>query len=117
MDNPPELFVDGLGELSFKHGMIRIELVSLSGSEPRVVQRLITSLQSFQQMLQSQNGMQARLETAGVVRPGAPAAEHKQGATVARLTPAPRPEAAEATPSEPRPQQAGPPHSPNFNDD
>ena len=50
-----ETFVDAFGEVSFKHGMIRIELVSLSGSEPRVMQRLIMSLQGFSQMLQAQN--------------------------------------------------------------
>src|SRR6266511_5841718 len=32
-----ETFVDAFGEVSFKHGMIRIELVSLSRSEPRVM--------------------------------------------------------------------------------
>jgi hypothetical protein len=36
MDAISETFVDAFGEISFKHGMIRIELVSLSGSEPRV---------------------------------------------------------------------------------
>src|SRR5262245_34316515 len=46
MDAVPETFVDAFGEISLKHGMIRIELVSLSGSEPRVTQRLITSLQA-----------------------------------------------------------------------
>ena len=31
MDAVPEIFVDAFGEISLKHGMIRIELVSLSG--------------------------------------------------------------------------------------
>jgi hypothetical protein len=62
MDAISETFVDAFGEISFKHGMIRIELVSLSGSEPRVTQRLIVSLQAFSQMLQSQNGMLEKLE-------------------------------------------------------
>jgi len=68
MDVVPETFVDAFGEISLKHGMIRIELVSLSGSEPRVTQRLITSLQAFSQMLQAQNGMREQLEKAGVMR-------------------------------------------------
>ena len=72
MDAVPETFVDAFGEISLKHGMIRIELVSLSGSEPRVTQRLITSLQAFSQMLQAQNGMLEQLEKAGVIRPPQP---------------------------------------------
>src|SRR5205085_9520529 len=72
MDAVQETFVDAFGEISFKHGMIRIELVSLSGAEPRVTQRLITSLQAFQQMVQAQNGMLQQLEKAGVVRPAGP---------------------------------------------
>src|SRR5262249_61814563 len=73
MDAVPETFVDTFGEISFKHGMIRIELVSLSGAEPRVTQRLITSLHAFSQMLQAQHGMLERLEKAGVIRPAQPA--------------------------------------------
>src|SRR4051794_29611216 len=75
MDAVPEIFIDAFGEISFKHGMIRIELVSLSGPEPRVTQRLITSLPAFSQMLQAQNGMFKQLETAGVVRPAEPPPE------------------------------------------
>jgi hypothetical protein len=60
MDLVPETFVDAFGEISLKHGMIRIELVSLSGPEPRVTQRLVTSLQAFRQMLQAQNGPRHR---------------------------------------------------------
>src|SRR5262245_56569399 len=75
MDAVHETFVDAFGEISLKHGMIRIELVSLSGPEPRVTQRLITSLQAFSQMLQAQNGMLEQLEKAGVIRsPGHPPA-------------------------------------------
>jgi hypothetical protein len=64
MDAVPETFVDAFGKISLKHGMIRIELVSLSGAEPRVTQRLITSLQAFSQMLQAQKGMFEQLEKA-----------------------------------------------------
>ena len=68
----PEIFVDAFGEISLKHGMIRIELVSLSGSEPRVTQRLIMNLQAFSQMLQAQNGMLEQLQKAGMIRPVEP---------------------------------------------
>ena len=68
MAEVPETFIDAFGEISLKHGMIRIELVSLSGPEPRVTQRLITTLQAFTQMLQAQNGMFEQLEKAGVIR-------------------------------------------------
>src|SRR5215831_3547704 len=79
MDAVPETFVDAFGEISLKHGMIRIELVSLSGSEPRVTQRLITSLQAFSQMLQAQNGMLEQLEKAGVIRPSQPSPGAESG--------------------------------------
>src|SRR5215475_5332692 len=101
MDVVPETFVDAFGQISLKHGMIRIELVSLSGSEPRVTQRLITSLQAFSQMLQAQNGMMEKLEKAGVIRPAQPAAEPEaapeRGGVVAavrrltRIEPVPQP--------------------------
>src|SRR5262245_28865936 len=89
MDAVPETFVDAFGEISLKHGMIRIELVSLSGSEARVTQRLITSLQAFSQMLQAQNGMREQLEKAGVIRPPQPSPEAGSGP---QPTPLPRAE-------------------------
>ncbi|RWH69294.1 MAG: hypothetical protein E5X68_31865 [Mesorhizobium sp.] len=130
MDTVPETFVDAFGEISLKHGMIRIELVSLSGSEPRVTQRLITSLQAFSQMLQTQNGMREQLEKAGMMRsqqpsPGAepgseptsppPAGEEtvEAGATVVRLMPQPALPAA-ATPAATARRR---PKSPNFSDE
>ncbi|WP_192384310.1 hypothetical protein [Mesorhizobium silamurunense] len=126
MDVVPETFVDAFGEISLKHGMIRIELVSLSGSEPRVTQRLITSLQAFSQMLQTQNGMREQLEKAGVMRsqgaePGSqptsppPVGEEtgEAGATVVRLMPQPAWPAA-ATPAATALRL---PKSPNFSDE
>jgi len=125
MDAVPETFVDAFGEISFKHGMIRIELVSLSGPEPRVTQRLITSLQAFSQMLQAQNGMIERLEKAGVIRPVEmpPAAEPapERGGVVAavrrlaRIEPVPQPAISEPA-ARPAPE-LGPPRSPNFSDE
>jgi len=130
MDAAPETFVDAIGEISFKHGMIRLELVSLSGPEARVKQRLITSLQAFQQMLQAQNGMIERLEKAGVIRPAQPAPEPEaapeRGGVVAavrrlvrvdpvpQLAPEPPPVSA---PAPPQPGDLGPPRSPNFSDE
>jgi hypothetical protein len=126
MDAVPETFVDALGEISLKHGMIRIALVSLSGPEPRVTQRLITSLQAFRQMLQAQNGMLEQLEKAGVVHlpsspPAAePAPDRVAAVPLARIEPAPQPASAPAPVSElalrPR-ADLGPPKSPNFSED
>ena len=128
MDAVPETFVDACGEISLKHGMIRIELVSLSGSEPRVTQRLITSLQAFSQMLQAQNGMREQLEKAGVIRPpqpspgaGGPPAHQGTGGggaavvRLARIEPVPQP----AGPSAATPAATAlrPPKSPNFSDE
>src|SRR5262249_31002122 len=128
MDAVPETFVDALGEISLKHGMIRIELVSLSGPEPRVMQRLITSLQAFSQMLQAQNGMLAQLEKAGVVRPAQPGREaeptpERCGVVaavrrLARIEPVPQPVSTPTPVSQPaRPAaELGPPKSPNFSE-
>src|SRR5215813_8060637 len=126
MDAIPETFVDAFGEISLKHGIIRIELVSLSGSEPRVTQRLITSLQAFSQMVQAQNGMLEQLQKAGVIRPAQPAPESEsapeRGGVVAavrrlaRIEPVPQPAAAATSRSEPAPA-LGPPRSPNFSDE
>ena len=67
MDIVPEMFVDRFGEVSLKEGMIRIELVSLSAAEPRVLQRLVMSVQAFIQMLQTQHNMVQSLERAGIL--------------------------------------------------
>jgi len=129
MDAVAETFVDAFGEISFKHGTIRIELISLSGAEPRVTQRLITTLGAFTQMLQAQQGMMERLEKAGVIRSAQPAPEpeaasERSGVGVAvrrllRVEPVPQPAPA-APPSEPAPAsppELAPPRSPNFSDE
>ena len=125
MDIVLETFFDALGGISLKHGMIRIELVSLSGPEPRVTQRLITSLQAFSVMVQAQNGVLEQLQKAGAIRPPQAAPEpegapERDGIVTAvrrsaRIEPVPR-----STPtSEPAPRamsELGPPKSPNFTD-
>jgi hypothetical protein len=129
MDAVPETFVDAFGEISLKHGMIRIELVSLSGPEPRVTQRLIMNLQAFSQMVQAQNGMLGQLEKAGAIRPAQPALEAEvapeRGGVVAavrrltRIEPVPQPAAPRAPVGGPAPQptpELGPPKSPNFSE-
>jgi len=128
MDAVPETFVDAFGEISLKHGMIRIELVSLSGPEPRVTQRLITSLQAFRQMLQAQNGMLEQLEKAGVIRPAQPAQAPAEAeppsersgvvAAVRRLARIePVPQTAGPPAATPAATALGPPKSPNFSDE
>ena len=129
MDAVLETFVDAFGEISLKHGMIRIELVSLSGAEPRVTQRLIMNLHAFQQMTQAQNGMLEQLEKAGVISlpsspPAAEPAPDRPGVLaavrLARSEPAPQLAIAPAPMSElaPRPKaNLGPPKSPNFSED
>ncbi|WP_445216976.1 hypothetical protein ACKWRH_33325 [Bradyrhizobium sp. Pa8] len=129
MDAVPETFVDAFGEISLKHGMIRIELVSLSGPEPQVTQRLITSLQAFSQMLQAQNGMREQLEKAGVIRsptlpPAAEPSPERGGGVAAvrrlgRIEPVPQPAPLPAPVGGPALQPApesGPPKSPNFSE-
>lgn len=128
MDLVPETFVDACGEISLKHGMIRIELVSLSGPQPRVTQRLVTNLPAFRQMLQAQNGMIEQLEKAGMIRPAQPAqapaeaeppSERSGGVAAVR-----RPARIEPVPQPAGPPAAtltatalGPPKSPNFSDE
>jgi len=125
MDAVPETFVDAFGEISLKHGMIRIELVSLSGSEPRVTQRLITSLQAFSQMLHAQNGMREQLEKAGVIRPPQPSPGVESGPQPTEGTGGGGAAVMRLARIEPVPQPAGPsaatalrpPKSPNFSDE
>jgi hypothetical protein len=128
MDTVLETFVDACGEISLKHGMIRIELVSLSGPEPRVMQRLIMNLQAFSHMVQAQNGMLGQLEKAGAIRLAQPAPEAdaapERGGVVApirrlAIEPAPQPATPPAAVGGLAPQpmtDLAPPRSPNFSE-
>jgi hypothetical protein len=103
----PELFIDGFGEISFKEGLIRIELVSHSGEQPEVRQRLIMTTPAFLHAFQLQENVVAKFEEAGIIRarrsaPGAPAMAPESEVTIARAAPAAPPL---------------PPKSPNFSGD
>jgi hypothetical protein len=72
----PEVFVDGIGRIGFADGVLRIELITRSGSEtdeqgrpkPEVRQRLVMSLNGFLQGLQAQQQVVAKLQEAGILR-------------------------------------------------
>jgi len=107
MDAVLETFIDRFGEVSFKEGMIRIELVSLSGPEPRVTQRLIMSVQAFMQTLPIQHEMVERLQQMGVIRSVQPAAPELVRETEGPSAPVTEPV------SQPQ-SRLSPPKSPNF---
>jgi hypothetical protein len=104
----PEFFVDGFGQISFKEGLVRIELVSLSGDQPEVRQRLIMTAPAFLHAFQAQQSVVAKFEETGIVR------ARRAAASAPASEPAPAPAMA-AAPGAARP--AGPPKSPNFPDD
>ncbi len=72
----PEVFVDGIGRIGFSDGVLRIELITRSGSEtdeqgrpkPEVRQRLVMTLNAFLQGLQAQQGVIAKLQEAGIIK-------------------------------------------------
>src|SRR5262245_19837357 len=104
----PEIFVDGFGEIAFKEGLVRIELVSLSDSAPEVRQRLIMTIPAFLHVVQAQQDMVAKFEAAGVLR--------ARRATLSAPGVAPR--EADAPPAEPaRAHAPALPRSPNFTAD
>ncbi|NYZ17556.1 hypothetical protein HL658_33860 [Azospirillum sp. RWY-5-1] len=99
----PELFADGVLDVGFGNGMVRIDLFSLSAVRrdangqplPALRQRVVMSLPGFLSALQAMEGMRRQLEQAGVLPPPAARA----------ATPA-------ETPSTVQPP--APPRSPNF---
>jgi hypothetical protein len=106
----PEVFIDGFGEIAFKEGLIRIELVSLSGEEPEVRQRLIMTTPAFLHAVQLQQDMVAKFEEAGIIRA-------RRGATASpSTTPAP-PVAVAATAAPALAALPALPKSPNFSVD
>lgn len=127
-DRIPELYADGVFDIGFGNGMVRIDLFSLSALRkdangqplPAIRQRVVMSLPGFLASLSALEGMRQRLEAAGVLPPGsgaglgapvsvpaAPAAPAFQSPVQAPIQPA---SPSSATPSPP----SGRPRSPNF---
>jgi hypothetical protein len=109
-DRLPELYADGVFDVGFGNGMVRIDLYSLSAVRkdangqplPAIRQRVVMSLPGFLASLDALEGMRRRLEEAGVLGgSGHPAPSHP----AKTASPAP---ARMETP------QPSPPRSPNF---
>jgi hypothetical protein len=73
-DEPPETFADGVFDVGFGAGMVRIDLFSLSAvardaegrPQPKVRRRIVMPLQGFLSGLATLEGMRDRLIEAGV---------------------------------------------------
>lgn len=112
----PELYADGIFDIGFGSGMVRIDFFSLSAVHkdengqplPAVRQRVVMSLQGFLNGLATMDGMRQRLEAAGILVPagqaGAPPAAHQPAG-------GPRPQGA---PGDRIVERPAPPKSPNF---
>ncbi|WP_434625262.1 hypothetical protein [Azospirillum sp. B2RO_4] len=127
-DRIPELYADGVFDIGFGNGMVRIDLFSLSALRkddngqplPAIRQRVVMSLPGFLASLSALEGMRQRLEAAGVLPPGAAstpsatpsAAPAFQSPVQAPIQPASPtgPSTGPATPVSP----PGRPRSPNF---
>lgn len=76
-DRIPELYADGVFDIGFGNGMVRIDLFSLSALRkdangqplPAIRQRVVMSLPGFLASLSALEGMRQRLEAAGVLPP------------------------------------------------
>src|SRR5262245_30414004 len=101
----PEVFIDGFGEVAFKEGLIRIDLASLSGSEPEVRQRLIMTTPAFLHAVQLQQHMVAKFDDGRIVRARRSATGEPAPAPVPAVvvtgTPAPAPATKAASPKSP----------------
>lgn len=73
----PELFADGLFDIGFGNGVVRLDLFSLSATRrdaggqplPELRQRVIMTLPGFLSALAAMEGMRQRLTQAGVLTP------------------------------------------------
>lgn len=131
-DRIPELYADGVFDIGFGNGMVRIDLFSLSALRkdangqplPAIRQRVVMSLPGFLASLSALEGMRQRLEAAGVLPPNSgsvpgapvsapavPAAPVFQSPVQATIQPASPtgPSTGSATPA-----PSGRPRSPNF---
>lgn len=138
-DRLPELYADGVFDIGFGNGMVRIDLYSLSALRkdetgqplPAIRQRVVMSLPGFLASLSALEGMRQRLEAAGVLPPTmtansgtAPAPSHAPSAAPAFQSPVQAaPVQAMAQPASPTGPSTGPatpatppgrPRSPNF---
>lgn len=97
-DRIPELYADGVFDIGFGNGMVRIDLFSLSALRkdgngqplPAIRQRVVMSLPGFLASLSALEGMRQRLEAAGVLPPNsgtAPAPSHGSSAAPAFQSP------------------------------
>ncbi|MBP2232951.1 hypothetical protein J2847_006286 [Azospirillum agricola] len=129
-DRIPELYADGVLDIGFGNGMVRIDLFSLSplrkdeNGQPRpaIRQRVVMSLQGFLSSLGAMDGMRQRLEAAGVLVPNGVSGGVLGGPPADAVPPPPVPFA--AAPKEggalsspvaaPAPSVPSPPKSPNF---
>lgn len=127
-DRIPELYADGVFDIGFGNGMVRIDLFSLSALRkddngqplPAIRQRLVMSLPGFLASLSALEGMRQRLEAAGVLVPGAgtaasgsvPPIPHGASSAGHPAAQSAAQSAAQA-PASP-PVRPGPPRSPNF---
>lgn len=76
----PEVYADGILDIGFGNGMVRIDLFSLSALRkdeqgqplPAIRQRVVMSLHGFLSSLAAMDGMRQRLEAANVLVPAAP---------------------------------------------
>lgn len=72
----PEIYVEGMGEMSFNMGMVRVNLVGLSHTEkdengnpiPENRQQIILSLRGFLASLAAMQNMADKLTEAGVLK-------------------------------------------------
>lgn len=125
-DRIPELYADGVFDIGFGNGMVRIDLFSLSALRkddngqplPAIRQRVVMSLPGFLASLSALEGMRQRLEAAGVLPPGAGSAPPAPSAAPAFHSPVQAP--VQPAPPSQAPSQAAPPapptrpRSPNF---
>ena len=112
MDVRPEVFADGMGEITLSGGMVRIDLVCLSASnkdsegrpELELRQRLVMPPDGFLRSFSAMEDLVQKLIKAGVVK------QRDQTNLVATSPDMPKPPTAPKS----TPQSASPPKSPNF---
>jgi len=121
-DRVPELYADGVLDIGFGNGMVRIDLFSLSPLRkdengqpcPAIRQRVVMSLQGFLSSLGAMDGMRQRLEAAGVLVPNGGPAGTAPRPPVPFTATAKDGGAFSSPVAAPAPSVPAPPKSPNF---